>query len=82
MTIVSAKVPTGDAPICDVMLEPYVVLKEEESPVTTCHVPDEGCPESSGRFRLRSRWFRAMMHRGSAVCNIHPDREASIQCLL
>ncbi|CAD7705110.1 unnamed protein product [Ostreobium quekettii] len=82
LTIVSTQVPTGDAPICDVMLEPYIVIKEGDGPGTRCHVPDEGCLESTSRFRLRSRWFRAMIHRGSAVCNVHPDREAAIQCLL
>lgn len=82
LTIVSTQVPTGDAPICDVMLEPYIVIKEGDGPGTRCHVPDEGCLESGARFRLRSRWFRAMMHRGSAVCSVHPDREAAIQCLL
>ncbi|GMH46198.1 hypothetical protein BSKO_14166, partial [Bryopsis sp. KO-2023] len=80
------RIPTGDQPICGVVLEPYVVFQEQgtQAPVTTS-IPDDDDSDDAGtlgRFRLRSRWFRQTQGRNTALCSIHPNKDASIQCVL
>lgn len=79
-SIVSVKLPTGDTPICGVTLEPYVVVKRGDSTVTADEVPEEGSGE--GLYQLKSRWYRSTIPRGGAVCSVHPDREATVQCVI
>jgi CCR4-NOT transcription complex subunit 6 len=79
-SIVSAKVPTGDTPICNVTLEPYVLVKRGDLTVTADEVPEEGSPE--GNYQLRNRWYRSTIPRGGSICSVHPDKEASVQCLV
>lgn len=79
-SIVSAKLPTGDTPICGVTLEPYVLIKRGDSTVTADEVPEEGSGE--GLYQLKSRWYRSTIPRGGAVCSVHPDKEASVQCVI
>lgn len=77
----SAKLPTGDTPICGVTLDPYVLVKRVEgSVVSGDDVPQEG---SDGVYQLRSRWYRSTTPKGGSLnCNVHPDREAGAQCLI
>eukprot|EP00798_Chlamydomonas_sp_ICE-L_P010483 gene10483-8447_t len=72
------KLPTGDGVYCGVSVEPYVLVKRGEATVTYDDVPEEGSPD--GLYQLRSRWYRSTIPRGGAICSIHPDREAGLQC--
>jgi hypothetical protein len=78
VNIVSARLPTGDTPVCSVTLEPYVLIKRGDTTVTSDDVPEEGAPE--GGLQLRSRWYRSSIPRGGAVCSVHPEQEATVQC--
>jgi hypothetical protein len=80
VSIVSARLPTGDTPVCNVTLEPYVLIKRGETTVTADDIPEEGSPEPG--LQLRSRWYRSSIPRGGAVCSVHPDKEASVQCTI
>lgn len=73
---------TADSVFCGVTLEPYVQVKRGESVVLvgSDDVPEEGSPD--GLYQLRSRWYRSSLPRGGAVCSIHPDREAGLQCVV
>lgn len=42
--------------------------------------PEEGLRE--GVFQLRSRWYRSTISKGGQVCCVHPEAEATAQCLL
>lgn len=64
-------------------VEPYVVCRRADA-TTTCSaedVPEEGS-DSQSRFSLRFRWYRSVVNRGGAVCWVHGDREATLQCVL
>lgn len=78
VSIVSARLPTGDTPVCNVTLEPYVLIKRGDTTVTADDIPEEGSPEPG--LQLRSRWYRSSIPRGGAVCSVHPDKEATVQC--
>lgn len=78
--VLSVKLPTGDGVYCGVTLEPYVLIKRGEAVLAGDDVPEEGAPE--GPVQLRSRWYRSTIPRGGAVCSIHPEREAGVQCLV
>ena len=82
LTVVSARLPTGDAPVSGVPLVPYVLVRRGDAPGALAgdDVPEEGTPAAAdARFALRFRWYRSVLHRGSALCWVHPDREATIQ---
>lgn len=82
LSVASARLPTGDAPVCGVPLIPYVLIHRGDAPgaVAGDEVPEEGSAAAGDtRFSLRFRWYRSIMHRGSALCWIHPDREAKLQ---
>ncbi len=85
LQILSCRIPSGDNPHCGVTLEPYVVVKRQLEPgglptqVNAADLPEE---PTDSRFCIRSRWYRSILSRGGSVCCIHPDREATIQCLL
>jgi CCR4-NOT transcription complex subunit 6 len=78
VSIVSARLPTGDTPVCSVTLEPYVLIKRGETTVTADDIPEEGASEPG--LQLRSRWYRSSIPRGGAVCSVHPEKEATVQC--
>jgi CCR4-NOT transcription complex subunit 6 len=78
VSLVSARLPTGDTPVCSVTLEPYVVIKRGETTVTADDIPEEGSSEPG--LQLRSRWYRSSIPRGGAVCSVHPEKEATVQC--
>jgi CCR4-NOT transcription complex subunit 6 len=80
ISIVSARLPTGDTPIVGVVLQPYVLIKRGEQTVTADDVAEEGSGE--GQYQLRSRWYRSTLTRGGSVCGVHPDKEATIQCVV
>lgn len=81
-TIVSTRLPAGDTPVCGVTLEPYVLIRKADtnSTVAADDSPEEGA--SDARYLLKSRWYRSVTSRGGAVCWIHPDNSAIIQCIL
>lgn len=78
--LVHLKLPTGEAPICNVTLEPYVLIKKDsQTTVTADDIPEEGSGE--GTWQLRSRWYRSTIPRsGGAVCSLHPEKPATVQC--
>lgn len=78
VSIVSARLPTGDTPVCSVTLEPYVLIKRGETTVTADDIPEEGSTEPG--LQLRSKWYRTSIPRGGAVCSVHPEKEATVQC--
>lgn len=85
LQVLSCRIPSGDNPHGGVTLEPYVVVKRQlESGGLPTQVNAADLPEdnSDSRFCIRSRWYRSVLSRGGSVCCIHPDREATIQCLL
>lgn len=81
LAVVSARLPSGEAPVSGVPLVPYVLVRRGDSnALAGDDVPEEGTPAAADvRFSLRFRWYRSVLHRGSALCWIHPDREATIQ---
>lgn len=73
------KLSTYEGVFCGVTLEPYIVVKRDNNAVVAVEdIPDEGSAE--GVYQLRSRWYRSTIPRGGAVCSVHPDREATLQC--
>eukprot|EP00195_Chlamydomonas_chlamydogama_P016392 CAMPEP_0202900342 /NCGR_PEP_ID=MMETSP1392-20130828/11166_1 /ASSEMBLY_ACC=CAM_ASM_000868 /TAXON_ID=225041 /ORGANISM="Chlamydomonas chlamydogama, Strain SAG 11-48b" /LENGTH=568 /DNA_ID=CAMNT_0049586715 /DNA_START=168 /DNA_END=1874 /DNA_ORIENTATION=- len=76
----SLRLSTSDGVFCGVTLEPYVLVKRDNAPVAADDVPEEGAPE--GYWQLRSRWYRSTIPRGGAVCSVHPEREAALQCIV
>ncbi len=78
--LVSVRLPTGDGVYHGVTLEPYVLVKRGEATLNAEDIPEEGSPE--GQFQLRARWYRSTLPRGGAVCSVHPDKEASLQCVV
>mmetsp|Transcript_8378 Transcript_8378/g.24020 ORF Transcript_8378/g.24020 Transcript_8378/m.24020 type:complete len:578 (-) Transcript_8378:263-1996(-) len=84
LTVVAARLPMGDVPVCGVTLEPYVQLHSSVSNKTATaeDIPEEGSDnEHSSRYILRSLWSRSVVQgRAPAFCSIHPEREATLQC--
>lgn len=80
ISIVNVRLPTGDTPVATVTLEPYVLLKRGETVQSAEDMPSEGEPAGASPWQLRSRWFRSSIPRGGAVCSVHPDKEATVQC--
>ena len=83
LQVVSARLPSGDTIVQGVTVEPYVVVRRADA-TNTCtaeDVPEEGS-DSQSRFALRFRWYRSVVNRGGAVCWVHGDREATLQCVL
>lgn len=82
LQVVSARLPS-EAIVQGVTVEPYVVCRRADA-TNTCtaeDVPEEGL-DSQSRFALRFRWYRSVVNRGGAVCWVHGDREATLQCVL
>ena len=81
LTIISNRLPSGDTPVCGVPLDPYVLCRKDNNTTATAdELPEEGA--SSARFSLRFRWYRSVVQRSGAVCWIHPEQEANLQCIL
>lgn len=80
LILVSCKLPTGDGVYCGVTLEPWCLIKRGDQNVSIEDLPEEGSPD--GQYQLRMRWFRSTIPRGGAVCSVHPEREASLQCMV
>ena len=78
--LVSVRLPTGDGVYHGVTLEPYVLVKRGEATLNAEELPEEGAPE--GQFQIRARWYRSTLPHGGAVCSVHPDKEASLQCVV
>lgn len=74
----SLRLSTSDGVFCGVTLEPYVIVKRDNTPIALEDVPEEGSPD--GVFQLRPRWYRCTLPRPGSVCSVHPDREAGLQC--
>ena len=79
-TVLSVKLPAGEYPVCGVALEPYVQCRRENQAAAPEEVPEEG--QAGARYALRFRWYRSVVQRSGANCWIHPDREATLQCVL
>ena len=62
-------------------MEPYVLCRRDNNATATAdELPEEGT--AGARFCLRFRWYRSIVQRSGALCWIHPDKEASLQCIL
>lgn len=55
-----------------------MLIKRGETTVTADDIPEEGSSEPG--LQLRSRWYRSSIPRGGAVCSVHPEKEATVQC--
>ncbi len=69
LTITTAKIPSGDSPVCGVALEPYVVVRRGDQNVDAKDCAEEGSGDA--RFSLRFRWYRSTVNKGGAVCFFH-----------
>lgn len=77
----SLRLPTYEGVFVGVSIDPYVVVKRSDGiQVAQEDVPEDGSPD--GTYQLRSRWYRSTITRGGAVCSVHPDREAGLQCTI
>lgn len=77
----SLRLTTSEGVFCGVTLEPYAVIKRDNGQIGLEDVSEETLLDSpSPAYQLRSRWCRSTIPRGGAVCSVHPDREASLQC--
>jgi CCR4-NOT transcription complex subunit 6 len=74
----SLRLSTSEGVFCGVTLEPYVIVKRDNTPIALEDVPEEG--SADGVFQLRPRWYRCTLPRPGSVCSVHPDREAGLQC--
>lgn len=72
LTITTARIPSGDSPVCGVTLEPYVVVRRGEQNVDAKDCAEEGSGDA--RFSLRFRWYRSTVNKGGAVCFFHQVR--------
>ena len=78
----SLRLPTYEGVFVGVCIEPYVVVKRGDGvQISLDEVPEEGAQEGVP-YQLRSRWYRSTIPRGGAVCSVHPDREAGLQCTI
>lgn len=82
MQVLSAKLPTGDGVFAGVTLEPYVLIRKGEATLTSDDLPEEGTQDAPGQYQLRSRWFRCTIQRGGNLCCVHPDKDATLQCII
>ena len=62
-TLASVQIPTGEQPICGVLLEPYILLRDDGNNVVLgSSIPEENAPTQFGEREptmvLRSRWYR------------------------
>ena len=80
LNIQQCRLPTGEGVFCGVTLEPYVQVKRGEQIVSIEDVPEEG--STDGVHQLRMRWYRSNLPRGGAVCSVHPEKEATLQCMV
>ena len=69
LTINTARIPSGDSPVCGVCLEPYVVVRRGDQNVDAKDCAEEGSGDA--RFSLRFRWYRSTVNKGGAVCFFH-----------
>mmetsp|Transcript_13707 Transcript_13707/g.18821 ORF Transcript_13707/g.18821 Transcript_13707/m.18821 type:complete len:566 (+) Transcript_13707:94-1791(+) len=78
LTILKTYLPT-ETPIIGCQLKPYVLLRRADSTVFT----DDGLDGIPGEdnTRLKSRWYRSGGARKDAVCVIHTNEPATIQCV-
>lgn len=86
-TIIAARLPLGDVPVCGVTVEPYIQLRRLDTNQTAQveELPEESSEGDAGssRYVLRSLWSRSVVQgRAQAYCSIHPEREAGLQCTL
>eukprot|EP00884_Botryococcus_braunii_P017342 jgi/Botrbrau1/4291/Bobra.0390s0031.1 len=82
LSIVQAKLIAGETPVCGVSIRPYILLRRgsDATQFTSDEIPEEGTSDS--RWSLRIIWYRSVLNRGGACCWVHPDRGATIQCIL
>ena len=69
LTINTARIPSGDSPVCGVCLEPYVVVRRGDQNIDAKDCAEEGSGDA--RFSLRFRWYRSTVNKGGAVCFFH-----------
>ena len=80
-TVISLKLVGSEYPVAGVALDPWVQCRRDSSLTATVEdFPEEG--QAGARFCLRVRWYRSVVQRAGANCWIHPDREATLQCVL
>lgn len=78
LTVLKTHLPT-DTPIIGCELAPYVLLRRSDSTLTTEDLPEGGQFEDG--LCLRSRWYRSVNSRKVAVCSVHPNELATVQCI-
>ncbi len=84
-TIVTCVLPTSEGVFCGVSIEPYCLFRRgDNQPLNVEELPEEGSTPSGegGNFALRCRWYRSNLPRAGSFCSVHPEREASLQCMI
>eukprot|EP00199_Chlamydomonas_sp_CCMP681_P000237 CAMPEP_0119108246 /NCGR_PEP_ID=MMETSP1180-20130426/13547_1 /TAXON_ID=3052 ORGANISM="Chlamydomonas cf sp, Strain CCMP681" /NCGR_SAMPLE_ID=MMETSP1180 /ASSEMBLY_ACC=CAM_ASM_000741 /LENGTH=547 /DNA_ID=CAMNT_0007093841 /DNA_START=156 /DNA_END=1799 /DNA_ORIENTATION=+ len=56
------------------------MLRRGEQPIICDDVPEEG--SSDGFYQQRHRWYRHAIPRGGTFCSVHPEKEATLQCMV
>lgn len=79
--ITACSIPTSDGVFCGVTIEPYCLCRRGDQPITIEDVPEEGATDG-GIYQLRSRWYRSNLPRAGTFCSVHPDKEATLQCIV
>ncbi|KAF5836569.1 phosphatase family [Dunaliella salina] len=87
MTISVSKclLPTADGVVCGVQIEPFGAVRRLDTGQSVSLEDAENTlleGNSDAPFQLRMRWYRSTYPRGGAVCSVHPEKEASLQCLV
>ncbi|GJP85480.1 hypothetical protein CLOP_g15576 [Closterium sp. NIES-67] len=68
----------SDIPIAGCELCPYVLLRKPDGTITTEDIPDTNPIDG---YYIRCRWYRVQSDKRVAVCSVHPNEPATLQCL-
>ncbi|CAI6005838.1 unnamed protein product, partial [Closterium sp. NIES-65] len=68
----------SDIPIAGCELCPYVLLRKPDGTITTEDIPDTNPIDG---YYIRCRWYRVQSDKRVAVCSVHGNEPATLQCL-
>ncbi|CAI5488094.1 unnamed protein product [Closterium sp. Naga37s-1] len=68
----------SDIPIAGCELCPYVLLRKPDGTITTEDIPETNPIDG---YYIRCRWYRVQSDKRVAVCSVHGNEPATLQCL-
>ena len=71
-----------DTPISGVELSPYVMCRRRDGRTTTEDIAEGSATALEEGYYTRCVWQRSTGHRKVPVCTVHPDRKATVQCMM